>query len=217
MAPHLASEIFIPVNFTPVNLTVSTCACDDAHASCIGLSSRTAGMRTVVPSPREPLQMERNGASSCAFALPPTGVVEWGRWRRRERAVSFVGKLVFGQTVRAGHKYTTHTEITSPLAAVWRKAAPFDSVTHRYVGQAWVLQLFCDTAGFPAALHLLSATVCQLPSLSSWHVTARVFWPVPHSLLHPLHAVLTHLTAQAAALHALLFAGSVFVALVVQN
>ena len=64
---------------------------------------------------------------------------------------------------------------------------------------------------------MLSATVCQLPSLSSWHVTARVFWPVPHSLLQPLHAVLTHLTAQAAALHALLFAGSVFVALVVQN
>ena len=137
----------------------------------------------------------------------------------RERAVSFGGKLVFGQTVRAGRKYTTHTEITSPLAAVWRKAAPFDSVTHRYVGQAWVLQLFCDTAGFPPiALHSLSATVCQLSSLPPWHVTARVFWPVPHSLLHLLHAVLTHLEAHLfASLHALLFAGSVFVALVVQN
>ena len=78
MAPHLASEIFTPVNLTPV-LTVSTCACDDAHASCIGLSSRTAVMRAGMPSLRKPLQMERNGASSCVFALPPTGVVEWGR------------------------------------------------------------------------------------------------------------------------------------------
>ena len=92
---------------------------------------------------------------------------------------------------------------------------PYVPVTHLYVGHARVLQ-FSEIADF-APVHLPSATVCQLPSLFSWHITVRTRWPVPHSLLHPLHVLSTHFVAQAALLHALLLAGSVFKALAMQN